>query len=272
MTDETILDAQRRVWSLGDYGAIARHLHPISMALAEALDIGAGDAVLDVAVGDGNTAIIAARAGATVTGVDLTPAQLELARARCAAEEVDVDLREGNAEALPFPDASFDVVVSSMGLIFAPDHVAAAAEVARVLRPGGRARITAWAGGGWSGQLWDRAAHLLPPPPPGAPRAEDWGDAEAAVARFEAAGLEARAEERSFAWEMPSVKSCASFFETAAGPFVALFDHAAMQATTEQVRAALIEAMDEANEATDGTCRLPAPYLLVTGRRPIDPR
>src|SRR5689334_8898927 len=118
MTDDALLDAQRRLWSLGDYAAVAKHLHTISEQLVSAVAVAPGDEVLDVAVGDGNAAILAAQAGGRVTGADLTPAQLDLARARCAAEGVDVDLREGNAEALPFPDASFDVVVSSMGLIF----------------------------------------------------------------------------------------------------------------------------------------------------------
>jgi SAM-dependent methyltransferase len=267
VTDEAVLAGQRRVWSLGDYAAIARYLQPISVTLAEAVGIGPGDEVLDVAVGDGNTAILAARAGATVTGVDLTPAQLELARARCGAEGVEVDLREGNAEALPFTDAGFDVVVSSMGLIFAPDHHAAASEAARVVRPGGRVGITAWAGGGWSGTLWERAAHLLPAPPPGAPRSEEWGDAATAVGRFEAAGLDTTAEVRPFHWELPSVAEGADFFASAAGPFVAVFEYAAALGTTEEVRAALIDVMEQANEATDGTCRLPAPYLLVVGRR-----
>ncbi len=267
MTDETILAGQRRVWSLGDYGSIARHLQPISMALAEAVGIAPGDEVLDVAVGDGNTAILAARAGATVTGVDLTPAQLDLARSRCAVEGVEVDLREGNAEALPFPDGSFDVVVSSLGLIFAPDHDAAGSEAARVVRPGGRVGITAWAGGGWSGTLWERAAHLLPTPPPGAPRSEEWGDVTTAFTRFEAAGLDTTAEVRPFHWELPSVAEGTDFFASAAGPFVAVFEHAAAQGTAREVRAALLNAMEEANEATDGTCRLPAPYLLVVGRR-----
>jgi SAM-dependent methyltransferase len=267
VTDEAIFEAQRRVWGLGDYTAIARHLAPISAALVEAVGIGAGDDVLDVGVGDGNTAIPAARAGARVTGIDLTPAQLDLARARCEAEGVEVDLREGNAEALPLPDAAFDVVVSSMGLIFAPDHEAAAAEVARVLRPAGRFGITAWAGGGWSGTLWDRAADLLPPPPPGAPRSEEWGDPAVAVTRLAEAGLEATAEERPFFWEAESVEACARFFEEAAGPFVAVFGQAAARGTTEEVRAVLVDEMARANEASDGTCRLPAPYLLVNGVR-----
>jgi len=267
MTDEAILDAQRRMWSLGDYGSVARHLQPISVALAEAVGIGPGDEVLDVAVGDGNTAIVAAKAGATVTGVDLTPAQLELARSRCAAEGVEVDLREGNAEALPFDDVRFDAVVSAMGLIFAPDHEAATAEAARVVRPGGRVGITAWSDGGWSRTLWEQAAHLLPTPAPGAPRSEEWGDVATAVGRFEAAGLEPTAEVRPFHWERPSVAEAADFFASAAGPFVALFEYAATQGTADAVRAALIEAMEETNEATDGTCRLPAPYLLVIGRR-----
>jgi ubiquinone/menaquinone biosynthesis C-methylase UbiE len=267
VTDDALLDAQRRLWSLGDYSAVAKHLQTISEQLVSAVAIGPGDDVLDVAVGDGNAAILAARAGASVTGVDLTPAQLDLARARCAAEGVDVELREGNAESLPFPDASFDVVVSSMGLIFAPDHEATAAEVARVQRPGGRVGITAWAGQGWSGRLWERAASLLPPPNPAAPKPDEWGDPSVAAARFGAAGIEATAEVLPFFWQLPSVSAGADFFEHAAGPFIALMQQAEARGTAEQVRAMLVEAMQEANEVDDGTCRLAAPFVLVTGRR-----
>ncbi|MBV9951084.1 MAG: class I SAM-dependent methyltransferase [Acidimicrobiia bacterium] len=266
MTEDATLDAQRRLWTLGDYSAVAKHLQAISEELVSAMAITAGDDVLDVAVGDGNAAILAARGGASVTGVDLTPAQLDLARARCAAEGVDVELREGNAEALPFPDASFDVVVSSMGLIFAPDHEAAAAEVARVLRPRGRVGITAWADEGWADRLWERAAELLPPPNPSAPKPDDWGDPSTAVARFAAAGIEATADVRPFWWQLPSEAAAAAFFEQAAGPFIALFQRAETNGTADQLRSAVLEAVHEANEATDGTCRLSAPFVLVTGR------
>ena len=134
--NERALDAQVRIWSSGDYPVIARRLLPISLALIDAVGIGPGDQVLDVGVGNGNAAIEAARRGAQVTGIDLTPIQIERARARCVDEQVEVDLRVGNAEHLDVPDASFDQVLSVMGVIFAPDHERAVAEMARAARPG----------------------------------------------------------------------------------------------------------------------------------------
>lgn len=253
------------MWKLGDYDAVAPHLHPISVDLVAAAGVTPGQRVLDIGVGNGGTAVCAAAAGARVLGVDLSPAQLDRARRRLTREGVDAELLEANAEDLPFEDGEFDLVLSSMGVIFAPDHAAAAAEMARVVPPGGTVALTAWTGGGWSGTLWERAGHLLPPPPPGAPRSEAWGDPEEALGLLSAAGITATVERREFYWQLPSVAEGAQFFAEAAGPFVALFAAAEARGTRDQVAAALVTAMDEANQATDGTCRLPAPYLVIVG-------
>src|SRR5947207_555502 len=111
------VEAQRRLWAAGDYTVVARQLLPMSVETVEAANVRPGDRVLDVGTGNGNAAIEAARRGATVTGIDVTPEQVELAGERCAEEDVEVDLRIGNAEALDVPDAGFDVVLSVMGVI-----------------------------------------------------------------------------------------------------------------------------------------------------------
>lgn len=132
------------MWTIGDYPTIARHLAPISAETVEALGLEVGDRVLDVGVGTGNAAIEAARRGAIVTGIDLTPAQIERARDRCAQEGVDVELRVGDADDLDVPDATFDVVLSVMGVIFAPDPAA------RWPSPRGRSTDGQWRGEGGS--------------------------------------------------------------------------------------------------------------------------
>jgi len=271
VTAPEVLDAQRRMWALGDYAAVARRLLPISEMLVDAAGIGEGQRVLDVGVGSGNTAVLATKRGAEVVGVDLTPSQLDLARARCAEEGVEVELREGNAEALPFADDEFDAVVSCLGMIFAPDHTAAAGEMARVGRTGATVALTAWAGRSWSQRLWQAAADLIPPAPPGAPRPDEWGDPDVATARLEAAGLVVRTELRPFHWDYPSVTEALDFYRANAGPFVGLFDKAAEIGVTAEVTAAAESAMEEANEATDGSCRLPAPVLIAVAEVPIEP-
>ena len=261
------VDAQRRVWTIGDYRTIARHLLPISVETVGAIGLRAGDRVLDVGVGTGNAAIEAARRGARVTGIDLTPAQIERARARCASEGVDVELRVGDAEDLDVSDAGFDIVLSVMGVIFAPDHRRATAELARACRPGGTVAITTWADGGWSSRWRSRAARLLPASSPGGPMPDEWGDPDEAVRRFAAAGLHATVTKHAFEFRFDSVETALEVFVSAAGPFVQFMEAAAAlrrgPEALDELRAALVES----NQADDGTCRVPAPYLLVVARR-----
>jgi ubiquinone/menaquinone biosynthesis C-methylase UbiE len=266
MSDRAI-DAQRRVWTIGDYPIIARHLLPISVETVEAVGIRSGDRVLDVGVGNGNAAIEAARRGATVTGIDLTPAQIERARSRSTDEGVQVDLRVGNAEKLDVPDGSFDVVLSMMGVIFAPDHARAMAEMARACRPGGTVAITTWAEGGWSSRWRSHSARLLPPPPPGSPTPDEWGDPDEVVSRFAAAGLHATVERRSFAFRFSSEEQALETFLATVGPYVQFMETATSLGRADEARHELRAALAETNEASDGTCRLPAPYLLAVSHR-----
>ncbi len=265
--DERALDAQVRTWSSGDYPVIARRLAPISVEVVEAIGIQRGDQVLDVGVGNGNAAIEAAHRGAQVTGIDLTPIQIERARARCADEAVEVDLRVGNAEQLDVPDASFDQVLSVMGVIFAPDHQRALAEMARATRPGGTVALTAWAQEGWSSYWRTRAGELLPPPPPGSPQPDAWGDPDEMERRLTAAGLASTVEIRSFTWEFASEPEALDTFVTSAGPYVQFLRTATELGMVDRARALLAEALADANVATNGACRLPAPYLMGLARR-----
>ena len=251
---------------MGDYPIIARHLLPISQTVVKALDIHQGDEVLDVAVGNGNAAILAAQAGAKVTGVDLTPAQIDRARERCKAEKVRIDLQVGDAQHLDLPDESFDVVLSVMGMIFAPDHAAAARELARVCRPGGRVAITSWTTNSWNATWRDKVAHLVPPGAAANPP-DAWGDPIVAADRLEAAGLDAKIVQRNFAWRFASATEALETFVTAAGPFVAFIEMLDGLGKADEGKHLLLEAIEESNVANDGSCTLPAPFLLMTATR-----
>lgn len=259
------VEQQRRMWTIGDYPTIAKHLHPISVDVIDAVDVRPGETLLDIAVGDGNAAILAAHRGALVTGIDLTPVQIDRARARCVAEGVEVGLHVGDAQALDVATGSYDVVVSVMGLIFAPDHQAAAAELARACRPGGRIAMTSWTGRGWS-VAWRQAIAELALPLPG-PHPDEWGDADVARERLARAGVDATVVERPFTWTFPSPEAAFDTFTSAAGPFVAFMEGMRQAGMEEVAREALLGAIRDSNQATDGTCLLPAPYLLVTATR-----
>jgi ubiquinone/menaquinone biosynthesis C-methylase UbiE len=179
MTDFTELKQKhRKTWASGDYDQVARGILPVADHVVRSARVRAGERVLDVACGTGNTALAARARGAEVTGLDLTPELLAVAREREAAEGLSgIAWREGDAENLPFEDGSFDVVVSSCGLMFAPDQQRVAEEVARVTRPGGRVAIQAWTQEGGVGRMF-RVVSRYVPPPPGVPSPFGWGDEE----------------------------------------------------------------------------------------------
>ncbi len=260
-------DLQRHVWTIGDYPAVAQRLLPISEELVRRLDIGTGDTVLDVATGDGNAAILAARRGATVRGIDLTPAQIERAEARCAQIPVDIDFAVGNAEELDAEDFSYDVVMSVMGTIFAPDHRKAAAEMVRVAKPDGRVGLTAWAPGGFF-ELWRRQVQdFLPPAQPGMPDPEGWADPIAMRERFAAVGLELEVQVVPFEWEFATAVEAVEFFASTSGPFILALEAAAAAGQGDRARLRLISVIEEANERLAGGVRLSAPFTVGVGTR-----
>ena len=160
MTDTTPQARARATWTAGDYERIARRLTSAGESIVRHTAVAAGDRVLDVACGTGNATLPAARTGARVTGLDLTPALLE--RAARAAGDLEIEWIEGDAQALPFGDASFDVVLSTFGAMFAPDQERTAAELARVLRPGGRLGMCNWAPDGATGDMFATVARHVP--------------------------------------------------------------------------------------------------------------
>ena len=170
-------DKQQKVWSSGDYNKIAALTVPVSEHLVEHVGVGPTDRVLDVATGTGHVALAAARRSAEAVGIDYVPALLDIARRRADAEDLVVELAEADAEHLPYEDASFDVVLSAIGVMFSADHDAAARELVRVTRPGGRIGLASWTPEGFvGGILRTVGAHVSPPP--GAQPATRWGTEE----------------------------------------------------------------------------------------------
>jgi len=155
---------QQATWASGDFAIIGVTLQIVGESLAEAADIRAHETVLDIAAGNGNATLAAARRFASVTSTDYVPALLEKGRARAAAEGLPVEFREADAEALPFADASFDVAMSTFGVMFTPDHALAAQEMLRVVRAGGRIAMANWTPEGFVGQLFKIVGKHLPPP------------------------------------------------------------------------------------------------------------
>src|SRR4051794_18381159 len=166
---------QQNTWASGDFSIVASRIVFQAEHLCETADLQAGWRVLDVATGSGNAAIAAARRGCEAVGVDFVPALLERGRARAEAEQLDVEFLEADAEDLPFPEASFDAVTSIYGVMFAPDHHRAAAELARVCRPGGRIALASWTPDGFIGETFPVFSRHLPPAPGLEPPIR-WGD------------------------------------------------------------------------------------------------
>ena len=176
MAFEELTSRHAVMWGSAPFENIAHLIEDMHVALVERLAPVAGERWLDLGCGVGDVAFLAARAGAAVTGSDLSPTLIETARGRAEEFGVDLTLEVGDAQNLPYADASFDVVSSSVGVIFAPDHERVASELARVCRPGGRVGLTAWRKASGVGAMFAAMAPFMPPPPPGAGSPFQWGD------------------------------------------------------------------------------------------------
>ena len=222
MIDELtdLKQGQRAMWAAGDYAAFAPLVAEVGERLVERVGIRPGAAVLDAACGTGNVAIPAALAGGRVTGVDLTPEHFPAAHARAAAAGVEVDWIEGDIEALPFEDDTFDVVLSSFGCMFAPRHAVAAAELARVLRPHGRLGICAFTPEGAGGDFFRTLGALAPTPPAFAENPLGWGEPAHVRSLFGDLGL--RFERATYTERFASLDDAVERYTTTFGPVVAL--------------------------------------------------
>jgi ubiquinone/menaquinone biosynthesis C-methylase UbiE len=260
-----IKSRQRQTWGSGDYHVIAAIIVPISERLADTVDLRAGQRVLDVATGSGNTAIAAARRLSRVTGVDYVPALLERARQRAQAEGLNVTFAEGDAEALLVPDGAFDVVLSTFGVMFSPDQEQAARELLRVCRPGGRIGLVNWTPEGWIGAML-RVVGRHVAPPPGVRPGTRWGT-EDGVRELLGDGVEQLASSRQrFVWRFESAEQYLHLFRTYYGPTVKAFE-ALDDAGQEALRADLLDLLAQYAEPSDGTLLVPAEYLETVATR-----
>lgn len=207
-------DKHRATWTAGDYPDIAEMTMQLAEPVVDAAGVGAGQSLLDVATGTGNVAVVAADRDAHVTGLDLTPSLIEVAKERSS----DVEWLVGDAEELPFEDASFDVVTSAIGIQFAPRHQTVAEELVRVLRPGGRLVLANWTRDGMIGRLFATMGRHLPPPPSFASSPALWGDEEHVRGLFEPLGLTPSFERRSAIFPFTTGEAYIDYFETRYGP------------------------------------------------------
>ncbi len=207
---------QQATWASGDFAEIATLIVPVAERLCDTADLRAGSTVLDVACGSGNAALAAARLGCDVTGIDYVPALLDRGRERAAAERVDLALRHGDAEEIPFPDESFDAVLSVFGSMFAPDHRRAAAEIVRVTRPGGTIALASWTPDGFLGSMFGTvAAHV--PPPPGLASPMLWGTEEHLAELF-GPDVSWTHRLRTFTFRFTSAEAFVEYFAAYYGP------------------------------------------------------
>ena len=252
---------QQTAWSSGDYARVGVTLQIVGEELCEAVDVRSGQKVLDVAAGNGNASLAAARRGCEVVATDYVPGLLERARERAVADGLDIELREADAEALPFPDGSFDVVLSTFGVMFTPDQGRAAAEMLRVCRRGGKIGIANWTPEGFIGQLFKTIGTHVPPPP-GAKSPALWGTRARIAELFEPGAVSIASAQRNFVFRYRSPEHWVDVFKTYYGPvhktFAAL-DPAA-QAALQRDLMALI---DRFNRSRDGSMVVPSEYLEI---------
>jgi SAM-dependent methyltransferase len=263
---EAIKAKQQQTWASGDYHEVATTIPIISENLADAADLRAGSRVLDVAGGSGNTALAAARCGAEVVSLDYVPSLLERSQARAQAEGLSYETVEGDAEAMPFDDGSFDAVISVVGVMFAPDHQRAAAELLRVCRPGGTIALASWAPDSFIGELFRTTAKHVPQPaglqPPGM-----WGKEDHVRSLLGDGVSELRAERRTYSFRYRSPEHFVDVFRTYYGPTHKAF--AALDEAGQQALAAdLTELIARSNRLSgEDAVAVPADYLQVVATR-----
>jgi ubiquinone/menaquinone biosynthesis C-methylase UbiE len=257
---------QKAMWAMGDFPKVAEQIAPVGSSAVEAASVSGEDTVLDVACGAGNATIPAARTGARATGLDITPELLEAARAAAADAGVEIEWIEGDAEQLPFDDESFDAVTSVFGCMFAPDHRVAAAEIARVLKPGGRMAVCAWTPEGRIGRFFQTMANYMPPPPEGFEPPILWGTEDHAREIFDGTGVDLEFERQTVDFVAESPAEMMVRTETKLPPVVAA--KAMLEPDRWQALRAEIEALTDAeNVAEDGSYRAPMEYLVIKGTK-----
>jgi SAM-dependent methyltransferase len=258
---EALKVRQQGAWSSGDYAVVGTTLQIVGEQLCEALDVSSGKKVLDVAAGNGNVTLAAARRWCDVVSTDYVPSLLERGRLRAAAEGLPVKFEEADAEALPFAGASFDVVVSTFGVMFTPNQDKAAAELLRVCKSGGKIGLANWTPEGFIGQLFKTLGKYLPPPA-GAKSPALWGTEARIREMFGAAAVSIKAERLNFNFRYRSPEHFLDVFKNYYGPMLKAF--AALDAANQHgLRNDLLALIARMNRAKDGTMIVPSEYLEI---------
>jgi SAM-dependent methyltransferase len=252
---------QQAAWSSGDYAVVGTTLQIVGEELCEALDLRAGQTVLDVAAGNGNVTLAAARRGCEVTSTDYVAALLERGRTRAAADGLKVAFKEADAEALPFTDGSFDVVVSTFGVMFTPNPENAAAELIRVCKSNGKIGLANWTPEGFIGQMFNTIGKYLPPPA-GVKSPALWGTREPINDLFGAEASAIRVASRSFNFRYSSRQHWLEVFKTYYGPMLKTF--AALPTETQSLLTAdLLALAGQFDRSDDTTMVVPSEYLEI---------
>jgi ubiquinone/menaquinone biosynthesis C-methylase UbiE len=259
----------RAAYAEGRYEKVAELERESAARFVSSMDITPGLDVLDVGTGTGNVAIPAATAGGRVVGVDLSSPQLEAARRRAERDRVEVEWLVGDAEALPFADASFDRVLSAFAVMFAPRHERAAAELVRVCRPGGLIGVCSWTPDSVVGALMNLVEEELPPRPGYAMPPLLWGEREHVERLFKRFEIELRFNEDSVKYEFGSPEAYVEFFEENFGPLVLARRFLSAVGKWHEMRPRMIELLSVRNEARDGSFSAPMKYLVTIGRKPV---
>jgi ubiquinone/menaquinone biosynthesis C-methylase UbiE len=252
---------QQATWASGDFAVIGTTLQIVGETLAEAVDLRAGERVLDVAAGNGNATLAAARRFADVTSTDYVPHLLDKAALRAQAEGLAVKFEVADAEALPFADASFDVVLSTFGTMFAPDHARTASELTRVTRPGGRIGLANWTPEGFIGELFRVVGKHLPPPA-GLRSPALWGSEPHIVELFGGKAAAIQCVRRSFAFRYRSAQHWLDVFRRFYGPTHVAFNNVA-EDKREALAADIVALLERRNVGGHGTLVIPGEYLEV---------
>jgi SAM-dependent methyltransferase len=264
MAFEELKQRHAAMWGAGPFEVIAPTLAEMHEAIVEAADAGEGDAWLDVGSGTGELAFLAAATGASVRGCDLSPVLVETAKRQAAERGLEIPFEVADVESLPYEDGSFDIVSSSVGAIFAPDHARAAEELGRVCKPGGRLALTAWTAEGRIGDFFRVIASYSPPPVEGAGAPTQWGDAAYCEALL-GPHFELEIQALNTPWTAPSAEEMWDEFSTSFGPIVTLLGILEPERATA-FRDDLVGLFEE-NTADGGDVVLDRPYLLVKGTR-----
>lgn len=267
--DRALKERHRAMWALGDYPALATNVvSSLGPALVAACDIGQGDRVLDVAAGSGNAAIPAARAGADVVASDLTPELLDAGREFAERDGLALTWQQADAEALPFSDNEFDVVMSCLGVMFAPHHQAGADELVRVCRPGGTIGLLNWTPEGFIGQLFATMKPYAPPPPPGAQPPPLWGNEDHVCALFGDRVTDLDVRRRIVTIDQfARPEDFLDYFKVRYGPTIAVYRNVADDPERTAALDGELVALTRKFNRGDTTAVMDWEYLLITARK-----